>query len=42
MKLWLFDKIAFYADQIADLVSRPWLRLARWAADRWREEKGWQ
>lgn len=38
-RLWLLDKMAYYAERIGDGLGGPWYRLSRWAAERWRAER---
>jgi len=39
MKLYLLDKLAYWAEWVGDKISAPLFRLGRWAADRWFEER---
>jgi len=37
-KIYFYDHLALWADNVADFVSKPFIRLSRWATERYIEE----
>jgi hypothetical protein len=40
MKQRFFDQLAYRADTIGACISAPWLRISRWATERWYVPRG--